>query len=42
MGEDVQRIDSIAIVGGGDAGLLTALALEKGLDHTDVAVINDF
>jgi tryptophan halogenase len=42
MGEDAQQIDSIAIVGGGDAGLLTALALEKGLDHADIAVIDDF
>lgn len=35
-------IESIVVVGGGDAGLLTALALEKGLASTDIMVIDDF
>lgn len=43
MGDDVRyRIDSIGIVGGGDAGLLTALAVEKGLDDAEVFVVDDF
>lgn len=43
MSNDQQhRIDSIGVVGGGDAGLLVALALEKGLDDTEVFVVDDF
>ncbi|MFC4988278.1 MULTISPECIES: tryptophan 7-halogenase [Saliphagus] len=43
MGSDIRyRIDSIGIVGGGDAGLLTALALEKGLDDPEIFVVDDF
>ena len=37
-----RQVDSITVVGGGDAGLLTALALEKGLDDVPVTVIDDF
>lgn len=43
MSEDrQQRIDSIGVVGGGDAGLFVALALEKGLNDVDVFVVDDF
>lgn len=43
MGNEVRyRIDSIGVVGGGDAGLLTALALEKGLEDPEVFVVDDF
>ena len=40
--ESLDPIDRITIVGGGDAGLMTALALEKGLDDPDIVVIDDF
>jgi tryptophan halogenase len=42
MGSDSERVDSITVVGGGDVGLLTALALEKELDSTEVVVVDDF
>lgn len=41
-GDKRQRIDSIAVVGGGDAGLMAALALEKGLNDPEIVVIDDF
>ncbi|GAB3017521.1 tryptophan 7-halogenase [Natronobiforma cellulositropha] len=36
------RIDSIGVVGGGDAGLFAALALERGLDDAEIFVVDDF
>ena len=42
MDDDRDRIDEIAVVGGGDSGLLTALALDAGLDRADVFVVDDF
>ncbi|TYT63850.1 tryptophan 7-halogenase [Natrialba swarupiae] len=39
---DGTQIGSIGVVGGGDAGLMTALALEKGLDGVDIFVVDDF
>ncbi|MFB6227757.1 MAG: tryptophan 7-halogenase [Halobacteriales archaeon] len=42
MDPDNRRIDSIAVVGGGDAGLLTALALEKATENVEIVVIDDF
>ncbi|MEF8801291.1 MAG: FAD-dependent oxidoreductase [Halolamina sp.] len=42
MGSNSEQVDSVTVVGGGDVGLLTALALEKGLDSTDVVVVDDF
>lgn len=42
MTGDSQVVERVTIVGGGDAGLLTALALEKGLPGTDIVVIDDF
>jgi len=39
---DSEQVDSIVLVGGGDNGLLTALALERRLDDVDVSVIDDF
>jgi tryptophan halogenase len=42
MNPDNRRVDSIAIVGGGDAGLLTALALEKATENVEIVVIDDF
>ena len=41
-GDGQRRIDSVGVVGGGDSGLLTALGLEKGLDDTEVFVVDDF
>lgn len=41
MKGDPVQIDSIAVVGGGDIGLLHALALNKGTE-ADVVVIDDF
>ncbi len=37
-----ERVDAICIVGGGDAGLLAALALEQGVPETDITVVDDF
>jgi len=42
MSRGLQEIDSIAVVGGGDAGLLTALALDRELDGTELVVVDDF
>lgn len=42
MTEESTKVDSIAVVGGGDAGLMTALALEKGLADPEIIVIDDF
>jgi tryptophan halogenase len=42
MSGGTTQVDSVTVVGGGDVGLLNALALEKGLDATDVVVIDDF
>lgn len=42
MTGDIHQINQVKIVGGGDAGLLTALALEKALDEADIVVIDDF
>ena len=42
MDADSEKITSIHVVGGGDAGLLTALALNKGLADTEITVIDDF
>ncbi|MFB6300985.1 MAG: tryptophan 7-halogenase [Halobacteriales archaeon] len=42
MSSDPQQVDSITVVGGGDSGLLTALALEKGLDDPEIVVVDDF
>jgi len=42
MGRDGTQVESITVVGGGDVGLLTALALEKGLNDAEVVVIDDF
>lgn len=42
MSSEPQQVESIAVVGGGDSGLLTALALEKGLDDPEIVVIDDF
>jgi tryptophan halogenase len=42
MTADKGPIESIVVVGGGDAGLLTALALKKGLKQGDISVIDDF
>mgnify|MGYP000471767890 FL=1 len=39
MGE---RIDRVLVVGGGDAGLLTALSLRKMNPRMDVSVVDDF
>lgn len=41
MGSNQSKIQEITIVGGGDAGLLTALALDKGLNRASVRVIDD-
>ncbi|MEY7850209.1 tryptophan 7-halogenase [Natrarchaeobius sp. A-rgal3] len=41
-GDDNRRIESIGVVGGGDSGLLTALALEMGLDEVEIFVVDDF
>ncbi|OVE83647.1 tryptophan 7-halogenase [Natronolimnobius baerhuensis] len=40
--QDSEEIDSIGIVGAGDAGLFAALALEKGLEDVDVFIVDDF
>lgn len=40
--QDTAQIDSIGIVGAGDAGLFAALALEKGLEDVDVFIVDDF
>jgi tryptophan halogenase len=42
MSREFQKIDSITVIGGGDAGLLTALALDRELDDTDIVTIDDF
>lgn len=42
MSSNPQPVDSVTIVGGGDAGLLTALALERGLSETEIVVVDDF
>lgn len=42
MDDDYNQIDDIVVGGGGDSGLLTALALNEGLDETDIVVIDDF
>lgn len=42
MDSDPQLVDRVTVVGGGDVGLLTALALEKNLDGSEVVVIDDF
>lgn len=42
MNAAARQVESIIVVGGGDAGLLTALALDKGLDDVPVTVIDDF
>lgn len=34
-------VDSVTVVGGGDVGLLTALALEKSLGETSIVVVDD-
>lgn len=39
---DSGTIDTIAVVGGGDAGLFAALALERGLDDVDIFIVDDF
>lgn len=36
------QIDSITFVGGGDNGILTALALEQRLSDVDITIIDDF
>lgn len=36
------QVDSFLVVGGGDAGLMTALALEKGLAEAEIVVVDDF
>jgi len=41
MDDDPEQVNSIAIVGGGDVGLLTALALNRGT-AAEVVVIDDF
>ncbi|MEF8789510.1 MAG: tryptophan 7-halogenase [Haloarculaceae archaeon] len=42
MSGDPRTVEEITVVGGGDVGLLTALALERGLDDAEVVVIDDF
>ncbi|WP_276256588.1 FAD-dependent oxidoreductase [Halomontanus rarus] len=39
---ETDQVESIIVVGGGDAGLLNALALEKGLAKADITVIDNF
>jgi tryptophan halogenase len=42
MDTDPGQVERITFVGGGDAGLLTALALEEGLAGGQVTVVDDF
>lgn len=42
MDDSQELVDSIAIVGGGDSGLLAALTLQKGLEEVDIRVIDNF
>jgi tryptophan halogenase len=39
---DTEQVESIVVVGGGDGGLLSALALEKGLADAEITVVDDF
>lgn len=41
MSAESEQVDSIIVVGGGDAGLLTALALEKALNDPEISIIDD-
>jgi tryptophan halogenase len=41
MSRGFEEIESITVVGGGDAGLLTALALDRELDGVEVVVVDD-